>query len=101
MQTRWNVSSQYLTPLRTVRIASDGTPVRRYAGPSVAPGDSNEFTDEEAATLGWEWSETDPRAGVVEERDFKRRRDAVPQPVVEPEPTVPAESGDAAAKEDG
>ena len=92
MPTRWNISSQYVTPLRTVRIATDGTPVMRHSGPSVAPGESHEFTDEEAAALGWEWSDTDPRGGLKAEREFKRQRDAVP--VVEPESTVPAESGE-------
>ena len=92
MPIRFNISSQHVTPLRTVRIASDGTDVRRYVGPSIAPGESHEFTDEEAASLGWEWSESDPQSGLKVEREFKRQRDAAP--VVQPESTVPAESGE-------
>ena len=43
----------------------------------VQPGESHEFTDEEiAAGLAGSWSETDPRAGLSEEQEFKRLRDA-------------------------
>lgn len=95
MKKLYNISSQHLTPLRTVRVTKDGELIRRYAGPSIAPGETHEFTKEEAVTLGWEWSDVDPRAGLVEEREFKRQRDAKPVEEVLPESTEsPAESGD-------
>lgn len=97
MPIRFNVSPYFATPIRTVRVTKDGESILRYVGPSVPPGESHEFTDEEAEHLGWEWGEVDPRAGIQEERDFKRRRDAKPVEEVSPESTenAPAESGDA------
>ena len=97
MKTLYNISAQYVTPLRTVRVTRDGEEIRRYVGPSIAPGGSHEFTEEEAAVLGCEWTEVDPRAGLVEEREFKRRRDAKPDGESLPESTenAPAEPGDA------
>lgn len=47
-------------------------------GPVVAPGESHDFTDVELeAGVAGVWSETDPRAGLVEEKAFKKRRDSV------------------------
>ena len=95
MSIYYNISSQHITPLRTVRVTKDGESIMRYVGPSIAPGETHEFTDEEAAGLGWEWSDIDPRAGLVEEREFKRRRDAKPVEESLPESTEsPAESGE-------
>lgn len=43
----------------------------------VQPGESHDFTDEEiAAGLAGSWSETDPRAGLSAEQEFKRLRDS-------------------------
>jgi len=43
--------------------------------PGIAPGESHDFTDEEAAALSGSWSETDPRAGLADEQTFKLARD--------------------------
>ena len=91
----YNVSQTHATPLRTVRVTKDGESIMRYVGPGVAPGEAHEFTDEEAEHLGVEWSDIDPRVGLVEEREFKRRRDAKPAEEVSPESTeTPAETGE-------
>ena len=95
MPTFYNVSQSHATPIRTVRVTKDGESIMRYVGPGVPPGEAHEFSDEEAAHLGWEWSDVDPRAGLVEEREFKRRRDATPVEDASPESTeAPAESGE-------
>ena len=95
MPTYWNVSQNPATPIRTVRVTKDGESIMRYVGPGVQPGETHEFTDEEAEHLGSEWSDLDPRVGLVEEREFKRRRDAKPAEEPLPESTeTPAESGE-------
>lgn len=44
---------------------------------SVAPGAPHEFTDEQLeAGLTGSWSEENPRAGLEDEQEFKRLRDA-------------------------
>jgi thioesterase domain-containing protein len=43
---------------------------------AVQPGESRDFTDEEAAGLLGLWSDEDPRAGLDAELEFKRLRDA-------------------------
>ena len=71
---RWNVDHQHalLDPINHV---------------VVAPGESHEFTDEEIeAGLAGVWSDTDPRAGLKAEREFKQRRDRG----VKQEPSSPA-----------
>lgn len=74
---RYNVSAHNMVP-------------RFGVTPAVAPGEGFEFTEEEvAAGLGCEWSDVDPRAGLAQEREFKRRRDAQPE-----EASEPAESGE-------
>lgn len=55
-------------------------------GPAVAPGESYEFTDEEAEHLGVGWTDQDPRRGLQAEREWKAKRDAKVT-------TEPAESG--------
>lgn len=80
MPTLWNVDSQaaILDPDK----------------PGVAPGAAHTFTDEQAASLAGQWSETDPRSGLPAEIAWKAQRDAPvepeapaePEPVVEPEP---------------
>lgn len=63
--------------------------VLRWHEPAIMPGESHDFTDEEvAAGLGGQWSEEDPRAGLKDEREFKKRRDAVKTT------DTPAESGE-------
>jgi hypothetical protein len=61
---------------------------------AVLPGESYDFTDEQiAAGLAGQWSETDPRAGLDAEREFKKRRDAAPEPsqIDNPDPAEPGE----------
>jgi hypothetical protein len=49
-----------------------------WSGPAIMPGDSYEFTDEQAAAgIAGDWSEKDPREGLEAEKAFKKRRDAV------------------------
>ena len=51
--------------------------IDQIRGPVIAPGDSHEFTDEQVeAGIAGDWSDTDPRAGLKAEREFKKRRDA-------------------------
>ncbi len=87
MPTLYNVSSLHLSP-----PAAHGHGVR-----SVAPGEGHEFTDEEAASIGAEWSERDPRAGIEVERAWKAKRDSkevVAEVATEvTEVSSPAESG--------
>lgn len=46
-------------------------------GVAVAPGEPHDFTAKQiAAGLAGRWSDEDPRAGLIEEREFKRLRDA-------------------------
>jgi hypothetical protein len=73
---------------------------------AVQPGDPYDFSDEQVENgIGVEWSETDPRAGLAQERVWKRQRDAKPEAptespaAAEPEgdsdspPTDPAQPG--------
>lgn len=53
--------------------------------PGVAPGEAYEFDDETAAGLTGLWSEQDPRAGLTQERKWKRERDAAQSNPAEPE----------------
>lgn len=46
------------------------------ADTSVAPGAPHDFTDEEAERLTGSWADEDPRAGLADEEEFKRLRDA-------------------------
>lgn len=60
-------------------------------GPAVKSGESFEFTDEEAEHLDVEWSDTDPRAGLEAEKEFKAKRDSKASPA---SLEIPAESGE-------
>lgn len=55
----------------------------------VQPSEFHDFTDKEAESIGVEWSNEDPRRGLPEEREFKRRRDAKSEASSDP-----AESGE-------
>ena len=47
-----------------------------YSRRAVMPGESYDFTDEQAAAgIAGQWSETDPREGLSDERVFKLARD--------------------------
>lgn len=51
--------------------------VLSWQEPAVMPGDSYDFTDEQAAAgIAGDWSEHDPRAGLDAEKAFKKRRDS-------------------------
>lgn len=81
MPRLFNVSAQYLQP----------------EGPesqSVAPGEGFEFTDEDAESIGVEWSATDPHAGLAEEKAFKTKRDSKSEASPAPEHTEPGDPGD-------
>lgn len=80
MPTRFNISPNNVVP------------VLRHDIPAIKPGESFDFTDEEAETLGSEWVEDNPRRGLAAEREFKAKRDKKPA-AAESETTEPAESG--------
>jgi len=62
------------------------------AEPSVMPGGSYEFTDEQiSAGLSGSWSAEDPRSGLEAEREWKADRDEPAVDLVEREPEPPAE----------
>lgn len=67
MPIRFNLSHQTRQP-------------RGGDGPAVAPGESFDFSDEEAEHLDAEWSDVDPRAGLAEEKAFKAKRDSKASP---------------------
>lgn len=60
------------------RFNTDSQPhVVSYDQRAVMPGESHDFTDEEiAAGLAGSWSDVDPRAGLDDEKAFKKARDA-------------------------
>ena len=63
--------------------------VLSWTEPAVLPGESYDFTDEQAAAgIAGDWSDVDPRAGLAAEKAFKKRRDAAPVT------DTPAESGE-------
>lgn len=86
MPILYNVTSQYLQP--------DGPESK-----SIPPGEGFEFTDEQAASAGCEWSPNDPHAGLTAEKAWKAKRDktkteetaASPAPE---ETTEPVEAGE-------
>ena len=101
MPRLFNVSAQHLTPVRiTHRTEGDGKDAvdvvkhTMHAGPSVAPGDGFDFTDEEAVSIGAEWSTVDPRAGLEDEKSFKARRDSKTAASPAPENTESGSTGD-------
>ena len=62
---------------------------------AVMPGESHEFSDEAIASgIPAGWSETDPRAGLAEEKAWKTRRDAPTDTSPDLTPAEPAEQGD-------
>lgn len=78
MPQRYNASYNHVRPQHIVGHDKDGAPLwQSVRDRAVAPGDGEEFTDEEiAAGLGAEWVEDDPRAGLADELEWKAERDA-------------------------
>ena len=51
--------------------------VLSWSEPAVMPGESHDFTDEQIAVgVAGDWSDTDPREGLSDERAFKLARDS-------------------------
>lgn len=75
MPKLYNVSSQFLTPVRISHSSEGVVEHTLHTGPSVPPGEGFEFTAEEAKSMGAEWSTEDPRAGLEAETAFKAKRD--------------------------